>query len=224
MARLWHSFFANTYWYRYRWRQVPEAKPFVDIELPAHNKPPRRVDSGISIGTNGFSSSHTTLKQVSDFNEPIFLVLDFEDGPCVKSLDYGTFSHWEAMEALLLDLEKDGIAVGELWDQTEKMRICRGDWDARARPGWSVCLHCQDVQAAPDIRQNDNDEIESYEEEWIDEVLDHYQEDWCLPRWRIQVEQERSIRKPIQEPSWIMVALGCASVVFFIVAVIVYTA
>lgn len=50
------------------------------------------------------------------------------------------------MEGLLLDLEKEGTTVGELWDRSEKMRICYGDWDALVRPGQlnkKKCIHAQ---------------------------------------------------------------------------------
>jgi hypothetical protein len=115
------------YWYRDRWRESPEARCFLDIELGFQRKPTRRVDSAISLGSSEACGFCTTLKLDLDPHEFIILTLDFEDVSCVKSLDYRTFSHWDAMEGLLLDLEKEGITVGELWDQTEKMRICCSD-------------------------------------------------------------------------------------------------
>lgn len=223
MTRSWHALFTKEYWFQIRWRQVPDSKKFVDIELDASRKTPKRIDSGISFRVKGLEACPDTPRLESD----IFLMLDFEDGSCIKSLDYRTFSHWEAMEGLLLDMEKDGIALGGLWDETEKMWICRGDWDARVRPGWDVHVLCQNVQTMLEARRfedlAESEDFESDDEHWIDEVLDQYQEEWCLPRWRIKVEQERSISKPMQDPSWIMVALGCASIVLFIAAVVVYT-
>ena len=106
----------------------------------------RRVDSAISLGSSGFCSSYTTLKPKPNPHGPIILSLEFEDLSCVKLLDCRTFTYWDDMEGLLLDLEKEGTTVGELWDRSEKMRICYGDWDALVRPGQlnkKKCIHAQ---------------------------------------------------------------------------------
>jgi hypothetical protein len=39
-----------------------------------------------------------------------------------------------------------------------------------------------------------------------------------------RVEQETSTKKNTEDPSWRVLTLGCISMIFFIVAVIVYTA
>ena len=231
MTDSWHATLMD--WYRYRRRRQvsEEGEPFVDIELGAPCKSPKRVDSGMSFGSLGLvSNGHTTPKfepqpQPAD---SIHLKLDFGDDICIKSLDYETFSRWSAIEGLIVDMEEDGIFVEEFWDVAEGMRVCRGDWDARVRPGWDVHVLCHSARAfleeKPFEDDSDSEGYESDEERWIDDVLDQYQEEWCLPRWRERVEQERSISVQMQEPSWTVLSLGCAWILIFIVAVVVYTA
>lgn len=228
MKQSWHTKITKTFWYRSQRRQDSEAKSIADIELVASKETNKRANSSTWSGPVRLSSHLATPKLDQGPCEPILLMLDFEDGPCIKSLDYGTFSHWDAIEGLLVDVEKEGIVIGELWDENEKMRIRRGDWDARVRPGWDVHVRCQDLQLVTEACQSeddsDSDALESDDDRWLDDVLDNYQEDWCLPRWRDKVEQDNSASKYLQEPSWIIIALGFASVVLFIIAGIVYTA
>lgn len=232
MASSWHSRFTS--WYRYWRRRAPheDAAPCADVELVATCKEPKRVDSGFSVGTS-YLSSHpyttpdsTTLSQQSGF---IHLNIDFGDESCIKSVDYGTFSCWSAIEGLMMDMEKDGIVCEELWDISESMRVCKGDWDARVRPGWDIHVHCQDVPMVletpylEDDSDSGSEDAGSEEDRWIDDVLDHYREEWCLPRWRDKVEPKRPRSIAIQEPSRTMLIAGCVSVVLFIIAAIVYT-
>jgi len=228
MTASWHWVWID--WYRCQWKlgNTEVAGPVVDIELSAPCRIPKRIDSGISI-------SGLTLVDEDRFNEfglrstleePIYLELDFGDRIYTKPLEYGTFSRWTAIEGLVTDLKEDGLMVKELWDETERMRVCGGDWDARVRPGWSLEVPCRDEEAYPKgwtEDDSDSEDTEVDEERWIDEVLDHYQEEWCLPRWRHRVEQETSTRKNANEPSWRVLALGCVSMILFIVAVVVYT-
>ena len=218
-------------WHRCRRKRwgVEAAGPIVDIELHAPCRGPKRVDSGISISGLTLVNDDRLNKSswTSRSEEPIYLELDCGDRIYTKPLEYGTFSRWTAIEGLVTDLKKDGLMAEELWDETEKMRVCGGDWDARVRPGWSLEVPCRDEELYPkDWAEDDSDseDTEVDEEHWIDEVLDHYQEEWCLPRWRDRVEQETLTRKNAKDPSWRVLALGCISMGFFIVAVIVYTA
>lgn len=226
MEESWYTTFTETVWHRSWWRRDSEVKRTVDIELNKSETPTRRINYGFSIGSVELNSNQNTSIMDPGPCRPIFLMLDFEDGSCVKPLDYGTFSRWDAIEDLLMDIENDGILVGELWDQNEKMRICPGDWDARVRPGWDIHIRCQNTQTIREGYQTENDsEIsESDEEHWADDILDQYREDWCLPRWRVKVEKETSTSKSLEEPSRIVIALGCASVILFIIAVVIYTA
>ncbi|KAJ8109275.1 hypothetical protein OPT61_g7588 [Boeremia exigua] len=230
MADSWRANFTD--WYKYwRRRQVSDVESFVDIELDATRKDNDTVDSNTTYRqSTSFSSSHYTPTCASHppLTDPIYLRIDFGDDVCQKSLDYGTFSHWSAVEGLMIDMEEDGMIFEELWDVNESMKICMGDWDARVRPGWDVHVHCQSGQAMLETRyleeDSDSEYSESEEDHWIDEILDPYQEEWCLPRWREKVELEKSKIIAMQEPSWIMLGLGCASVTLFIIAAVVYTA
>ncbi|KAF2625342.1 hypothetical protein BU25DRAFT_460458 [Macroventuria anomochaeta] len=231
MTGSWHTVFTN--WYRHRNRRPGsyESGSSTDIELGTCCRSPERFDSGISFGgLDLVSDDHVTPKSSIEphLDDPILLKLKFGDQTYIKPLDYGTFSRWTAVERLMVDMEQDGIIIGELWDVVEKMRVCSGDWNARVRPGWDVHVHCQDARVILRTGQfeddSDSEGLESDEEGWVDEVLDQYQEEWCLPRWRVRVEQERSINGQSQEPSWMVLGLGCVSMVFFIVAVVVYTA
>lgn len=219
-------------WYRYRRRlRTPEAAgPSTDIELAAPSRSPKRIDSGVSISDLTRVSEELTDISISNSRseEPIYLKLDFGDRTYTKPLDYGTFSHWSAMEELKINLERDGVGIKNLWDEVERMEVCGGDWDARVRPGWSLQLNCHSADALLEKDSpgydSDSEDTEVDEERWVDEVLDQYDEEWCLPRWRDRVEQETSTKKNAKDPSWRALALGCISIVFFIVAVIVYTA
>jgi hypothetical protein len=230
MTGSWHRNLKD--WYRNgrRGRKQEATRPGVDIELDALCRNPRRVDSDISIGGLTLINENRTSERnlVSLPEEPINLKLDFGDMIYIKPLDYGTFCRWSAIEELKEDLEKDGMIVQELWDEVEEMRVCSGDWDARVRPGWSLQVYCQNREALLEkddsVCDSESEHTEDEEESWIDEVLDQYQEEWCLPRWRDRVEQGTSARKHAEEPSWVVLGVGCISIVLFIVAVVVYTA
>lgn len=219
-------------WHRHRRRpQIPEADgPSTDIELVAPSRNPNRIDSDISISGLTLVNEESTAESIPNarYEEPIYLKLNFGDRIYTKLLEYDTFSRWSAMQELKTSLERDGVSIKDLRDEVERMEICSGDWDARVRPGWSLLLNCHNVEAflEKDILGYDSDSEDTGvdEERWIDEVLDHYQEEWCLPRWRNRVEQETSTKKNTEDPSWRVLALGCISMIFFIVAVIVYTA
>lgn len=231
MTNSWQSRLPN--WYRYWGRRQyhGEAEPFTDIDLDATCRDPKRVDSAISVeASTTISSCCSTIDSSSQLlqTDSIHLEIDLGDETCIKSLDYGTFSRWSAIEGLMIDMEEDGIYCEELWDVSECMRVCKGDWDARVRPGWDIHALCQDMPAVLEAHYLDSDsddgseDPEIEEDHWIDDVLDAYQEEWCLPRWRGKVEPGRSI-SIAQEPSWTMLALGCASVALFIVTAIIYT-
>lgn len=220
-----------TDWYAYR-RQpwTPEvADPSTDTELVPLSGSSKRVDSGISISDLTLISKEPTNNLISDSRseEPIHLKLNFGDRIYTKLLEYGSFSRWSAMEELKTSLERDGIGVKALWDEVEIIEVCGGDWDARARPGWSLQLDCQSLGPyhKRDSLEYDSDsgDIGSVEERWVDEVLDRYEEEWCLPRWRDRVEQGMSTTKKTHDPSWRVLALGCVSMILFIVVVVVYT-
>lgn len=232
MLKSWNISF--TEWYKH-WRQrqhFDKAGSSLDVELGIYCKHFERIDSGISLrDTNDFSSCHTSPDVASQdrLSNSIYLELDFGDKTCIKSLDYGTFSHWAAIEGFMFDMEEDGILWEELWDATESMIVGEGDWDARVRPGWYLHVHCQHSAAMlespyfEDETDSESEDLESEGEHWIDDVLGHYQEEWCLPRWRHKIELEKSINAAMQEPSWIMLVLGCISVALFMVAAVVYT-
>lgn len=204
----------------------------METELGASVEGPKRTDSGISledlkpISNDGTSSR---LWESIQLNDPVQITFKFGQRVHVKLLDYATFSQWDAMEELMADIENEGIMFEGLWDVGEKMKICGGDWNARVRPGWDVHVYSQDAHVlSEDESSEDDSDSEGYNDEdkqmWTDEVLDLQKEEWCLPRWRGRVEQEKSIREQIREPSWVVLVLGCASMFFFIAAVIVYTA
>lgn len=229
MTGSWHTILTD--WYRHRRRRhIPEALAVpIDIELMARCRNPQRVDSSISFGSLTLvdeDQAGPDLRVESQSEEPIHLKLDFGDGVYTRPLHYGTFSRWSALEGLMTDLEKDGMIIEEIWDVVEQMRVCGGDWDARVRPGWNLQVHCQNVQTCLDGNRpedgSDSEDTDDEEECWVDEILGQYQE-WCLPRWRDRVEQEKSINRYAKEPSWVMLGLGCLSTLFFIVAVIIYT-
>lgn len=202
----------------------------VDIELGEHFKVPGRVDSKISLKSlKSISSNRSTpkLDNTSQYCEDIRLTFNFGDVVHTKQLNYGTFACWDAMEELIKDVERDGFVVKELWDDIEEMKVYSGDWDARVRSGWDIHVHCEDA-LAPTWKDDDGEsDSERYENEdertLVDEIIAGYQEDWCLLRWRSKVEQERSTAVQVLEPSWLMLALGSASMIFFLVTVIVYT-
>lgn len=216
---------------RDRWRQrdTVSARPDVDIELDTLHTHPRRIDSGISIsGLTLVSEDHTIEPRVdSRPEEPMHLKLDFGAGMYVKPLDYRTFSHWSAIEELMMDLEKDGMRVGDLWDESEEMSVCGGDWDARVRPGWTLQMHCQGAEASlgsvGSACDSGSEETEDDAESWFDDMIDEYQEEWCLPRWRNRVEHDGPTGKELQEPSWAVLSLGLIVVIFSIAAFVVYT-
>ncbi|KAF1926086.1 uncharacterized protein M421DRAFT_224626 [Didymella exigua CBS 183.55] len=220
-----------TYSHRYRWRRdSPAARPAADIELGTPFTNPNKVDSGMSIsGLTLLSEDRADGKRVnSGLEESIHLRLDLGDGVYVKPLNYGTFSRWSAVRELMVDMKKDGIIVEDLWDEAEGMRVCGSDWDARVRPGWNLQMRCQKVEASLEESgseyDSDSEDTEDEGEAWIVDVIDQYQEEWCLPRWRDRVEQDVSTRKRAEEPSLMALGLGCVSIVFFIVAIVVYTA
>lgn len=230
MTGSWLSSFVP--WYRFRRRPwIPDAnKPATDFELVALSRSAKRTDSGISISGITLVSDEGTGESTSNARsqEPIYLKLDFGDRTYTKPLEYGTFFRWSAMEELKISLERDGVRTKDLWDESENMEVCGGDWDARVRPGWSLQLDCHSVEVffekdSPEY-DSDSEDTEVDTECWVDEVLDHYQEEWCLPRWRDRVEQETSTKKTVEDPSWRVLAFGCVSMVLFIVAVVVYTA
>lgn len=207
-----------------------ESQLLPDIELGAFCKKSKTADSGIppeslSLVTHG----HTTPKSSFDsqLRRPICLKFDFGDRIHVKPLDYGTFSRWSAMESFVLDMENEGIIIEEFWDVAENMRVWSGDWDARVRPGWDVYVQCQDVQAVlRKQRFEDDSNSEDYEsdgERWTEDILNQYQEDCCLPRWKDRAQKEKLISGRMQEPSWMALSLGCASMVVFVVTVVIYT-
>ena len=206
----------------------------VDIELGESPQTPKRVDSGVSFCNSPLDSQDQTKSippKDLQHHEPIYMTFDFGDGTLVKPLDYETFGRWDAIDNLTKDLENDGFMFANLWDKVEDMRVDGGDWDARVRPGWTINASLR----APvrnngfeeDVDSNSEDCESTDEEEWRNEYIDEYltdeMEDWCLPRWRSKVEQEMKEERN-QEPSWRVLILGFASVVFFMVAVIVYTA
>jgi hypothetical protein len=233
MAR-WNPFLAQ----KDRWHTdsgfCANIKGYVDIELGDPLKKPREVDSCVSFCDSELDHDNRTPSISTEsiqYHEPIHMTFDFGGNILTKSLDYETFVRWDAMEAFAKDLEEDGFAFESLWDETEKMKVGSGDWDARVRPGWRI--NASFLQApiwSDELEKDSESDSEDYEstdqEEWqaeyIDEYLDKEVEDWCLPRWRSRVEQEMKGGYS-QEPSWMILALGCASMMFFIVAVITYT-
>ncbi|KAH6639342.1 hypothetical protein C7974DRAFT_388280 [Boeremia exigua] len=122
-------------------------------------------------------------------------------------------------------MEKDGIIIEELWDVAGSLQVCMGDWDARVRPGWDIRMHARATLETHCLdNSSDSDGSENISGQWVEEILDQYQEEWCLPRWRAKVEQQESMSIVMQEPSYLMLALGCVLMVFFTVAIVVYTA
>lgn len=226
MAGSWQGVLQD--WYRYRGRREA-AGPVVDIELDVPGRNSGRVHFGCSTSELTLISEDRTIEPNFEprLEEPIYLELDFGDGIYTKPLEYGTFSRWTALEGLMIDLEKDGMVIQELWDGIEKMRVCGGDWDARVRPGWYLDVAFRsETRLQKDWIEDDSDSEDSEDDEdrWVDEVLDEYQKEWCLPRWRNKVEQETPARRYAKEPSRVVVGVACISIVFFVVAVVVYTA
>jgi hypothetical protein len=206
-----------------------DSETVFDLELGVIAKVPRRVDSCISLKTLKPANECCKASNPVDAGvpKPILLTFNLNNEVYTKSLDYGTFAHWGAMAGLLADIEEDGLVPGNLWDALEDMKVYSGDWDARVYQGWEIHLHCRDEAYWSETDTDEGSDVD--EAEVIEEIVAYYEdftettEDWCLPRWRGRVEQGRQIREQVREPSWEVLALGCVSMLFFIVTVVLYT-
>jgi len=142
-------------------------------------------------------------------DEPLMLNLCMDDGTYVKGLDFTTFAHWDNMQTILNDLEKDGMVVEELWDVHEDMRVGSGDWDARVRPGLEIDAMCVRSAWEDDSSCSSGD----CEEGGVELELRHGEQPrrkhWWFERWRRRVERESLMSgEAVQEPSRLMVLLG----------------
>ncbi|KAF3039170.1 hypothetical protein E8E12_005286 [Didymella heteroderae] len=145
--------------------------------MPSAVAEPDRARKGKESGLTLVCESQTNESSLdSQSEEPIYLELDFGDRIYIKPLEYGTFSRWTAIEGLMMDLERDGMVIQELWDGIEKMRVCSGDWDARVRPGWNLEMPCRNEEACLQKDRtedgSDGEDTDDDEDRWIDEVLD----------------------------------------------------
>jgi hypothetical protein len=218
----WSRYFSSKLCYK-------NLEKIVDVELGALLKTSTKSNHGPSLDSIQLISNNR-IKAGSD-KEPLLydhicLIFSIEGAIHTKMLDYGTFARWDAMERLMKDIERDGIAIEELWDVVENMKIASGDWEARVRQGWKVFVRCQGVRSSSkeedDINDSKSEAFDTCSERtW--EHIDNDREDWCLLRWRRKVEQQRSTCERVQEPSWTVLGLSCASMVFLIIMLIVYT-
>ncbi|KZM20059.1 uncharacterized protein EKO05_0007536 [Ascochyta rabiei] len=234
MMRIWDALFAqrSQNWARRLLSNDPEANN--DVELEKLFEMSSKVDSELSLDSPNLVSSEPLIPAVNyTYQEyrPLLLHLDLEDKTVTKQLHYETFARWDAMAGLMADLEKDGMIISKPWDMAEEMEVRSGDWDARVRQGWAIQLSCQYVYGSS--QETDSDNGSDRDNGDYESVKVTYQtckdaneeaEDWCLPRWRSRVERYGPIRGQTQEPSWRVLTLGCASMLFFVVTVIVYTA
>jgi hypothetical protein len=221
---LWYRFIANLLW-SCLWKA--SQRPCVKLK---YSSPATRINSDISL----YSLPHTKAAEFATETElhrspdPIRLVLDFEDCTHTKSLDYATFAKWQRVEALLLDMESDGICVNHMWDDIEKMQVTSGDWDARVRPGWEVHVSCIDRIDLCGYLDDRNDEDSTADEdgdgEWIEGGVD--KQEWWFARWRHRVESKRSrcVTVVQEPPSWRMIIAVCGLMVPFFWAVVMLTA
>ncbi len=206
-----------------------DREEFVDVELGVLAKIPRRVDSGISLGSLDPVSSDYTVTDSGFGNESagsILLAFDFGEESYIKALDYGTFARWDAMKGLIEDIESDGAVIEQLWDTRESMMVSGGDWDARVCHEWSIHVRCMEARRDSAIELSDESDSEACDsnDETLYDAEAEEEDDWCLARWRRRVEQQRSMHEHVQEPSWIMLVLGSALVICFVITVLVYTA
>lgn len=228
MLAMWENVSWN--WYRYRTRDQAshESGASIDIELGVTLTSSLLVDSGLSLGVSK-KGTMLTADQLFEVAHPIKLTFNLGDEIFTKPLDYKTFSRWDAIEGLMVDMKNDGIIIEELWDRKEKTRIWSGDWNARVRPGLDVHVHCQQAHGFLDQGASEGDGDSEYPDDEAKQrctniELGKDQDEWCFHRWRGRVERAKSKHKQMQEPSWLMLALGCSSMLFFFIAVIVYTA
>ncbi|KAF9693640.1 hypothetical protein EKO04_008178 [Ascochyta lentis] len=203
------------------------------VELGMLFEVPNKANSDLSMDSLESVSDNPTIPAVHQLHQsyrPLLLHLDLGDRTVTKQLDYETFARWDAMAGLMADLEKDGMAISNPWDVEEEMEVRSGDWNARVRHGWAIKLSCQ--YTSEYSQETDSDDGSDRDDDYgrVEDIYREYRytkeeiEDWCLPRWRNRVEQDGSTREQLQEPSWKVLALGFASMVFFVVTVIVYTA
>jgi hypothetical protein len=96
------------------------------------------------------------------------------------------------------------------------------------QPGWDICLRGRNEQTMREVRpvedNNDSEDLESDGVEWIDEVLGQPQKRVVPSKMDGQSRARKTNKQNHKGLSGITVALGCTSVVSFVVAVIVYTA
>jgi hypothetical protein len=198
------------------------------VKLDDSSSSQARTDSDISLYSLTRTKTNGLVKEkIYQSLDPICLVLAFDDHTYTKFLEYKTFAQWHRFEALLLDLESDGICVDYLWDIAEDMRVTGGDWDARVRPGWEVhasCTDCSDIHEYPNDRV---DEDSSVDDDWERDLIEsgYYRQEWWFARWRHRVESRRSRgASVVHDPSWRMIIAVCGLMIPFLWAMVIFLA
>ncbi|KAF2026275.1 hypothetical protein EK21DRAFT_74570, partial [Setomelanomma holmii] len=138
-------------------------------------------------------------------------------------LEYDVFKSWHKVDALLRDLEYEGLIIEELRDIRGSLPVCSGDWDARVSPGMEIDVICWDGELSEDSSScgsNDDDE-----DGGINDV--HYRgKHWWFERRRIRVERNTFASKKNRgkEPTRRVLVLGLVTIILFVAAVIVICA
>lgn len=137
----------------------------------------------------------------------IYLTFDFGYKTYFYTLDFGIFRLWKHMELLVHALHTDGVACALIWDELESMRICAGDWDARARPGWQVRVYCNDADDMYEDGESDEEEEESDEGTISIQKSD---KSWWFDKWKMKTERHRESKNTRR--GWIVGLVGFSSI------------
>ncbi|KAF1849721.1 uncharacterized protein K460DRAFT_360574 [Cucurbitaria berberidis CBS 394.84] len=215
---------------------------------PGVQNPPsniHRADSAISLSPYVYPEEDDIPKRNESPQKPcqipdsLLVHFQFEDRIYNKQLNYSAFSKWDSVDALLVDLEKDGVLVVQLWDVREEMPICSGDWNARVRPGWEVLVTCVDGtlwgdegSECGDINSADDEDDYYYYDHHARERLDDFVayegleasiKHWWFTRWRQRVERASlADEESGLDLSWSMILLGGVSLAAVLGLVILF--
>jgi hypothetical protein len=218
------------WWYRSStewvlWYVIASKQPDPDLHVAGQS--PSRIDSGIALSVPKYDAAPRDP-------DPLTFTFHLDDRTYTKTLVYEAFVGWASVDALLDELNDDGIIVYQLWDVTEDMEVNSGDWEARVRPGWKLDMYCQhsDHYERPsdcisddyesDDSDGEEDEDQSDKERHIERTSDaaKLERQWWFARWKKRVEKEKCRKKKAhQEPSWIVMLIWASSMVAFIALV-----
>ena len=182
-----------------RSKQSPCDGSFIDLEaglwLPLE---PFGTASNLRVNSTLWGEEGTLVAEAT-----IHVNFDFGDKTHTYDLEHTVFRKWKYMAMLLNALEVDGTACISIWDELEQMQVTAGDWDARARPGWTIRVFCEDINGDNWSNADQEDEME------VDETS--RADGWWFKRWKSRVERNKEGRKKKRMP-WLVGAVAMVAI------------